>query len=139
MATQGIFSETFSLLSKVLDLRSRKHSVIVSNIANIDTPNYKAFDLMVEAEMNKAERGVQPKLSVSKTHRDHLCERDNGADGVMLTLAEPSPFSLRGDGNTVDIDRSMASLAQNSLMYNAAARIIYKKFQGLKAAIQGGK
>jgi flagellar basal-body rod protein FlgB len=138
MAPQGIFSETISMLSKVLDLRSRKHSVIVSNIANIDTPDYKAFDLMVEAEMKKYP-GSQGELTVEKTHRDHLSPKNNGSNHVLLQPAEPSPFSLRGDGNTVDLDRSMANLAENSLMYNAAARIIYKKFQGLKAAIQGGK
>ena len=138
MASQGIFSETISILSRALDLRSRKHSVIVSNIANIDTPDYKAFDLMVEAEMDKAQ-GARGKLPVDKTHSDHLSPKNSSSDGVTLKLAEPSPFSLRGDGNTVDLDRSMANLAENSLMYNAAARIIYKKFQGLKAAIQGGK
>jgi len=138
MATQNIFSETISMLSKALDLRSRKHSVIVSNIANQDTPNYKAFDLMIEAEMNKAQ-GARRKLSVDKTRNGHLSPKDSGSNEVTLKLAEPPRFSLRGDGNTVDLDRSMANLAENSLMYNAAARIIYKKFQGLKAAIQGGK
>ena len=138
MAPQGIFSETISMLSKVLDLRSRKHSVIVSNIANIDTPNYKAFDLMVEAEMNK-DSGRRGELDVEKTHREHLSPRNRGSNLASLQPAEPSPFSLRGDGNTVDLDRSMTNLAENSLMYNAAARLIYKKFQGLKTAIQGGK
>ena len=138
MAPQGIFSETISMLSKVLDLRSRKHSVIVSNIANADTPNYKAFDLMVEAEMNKTQDNRRT-LSVDKTHSGHLSQKNTDSTGVTLKLAEPTRFSLRGDGNTVDLDRSMANMAENSLMYNAAARIIYKKFQGLKAAIQGGK
>ena len=138
MAAQGIFSETISILSKALDLRSRKHNVIVSNIANQDTPNYKAFDLMVEAEMSKTHE-TRRKLSLDKTRSGHLPPRDTGANEVTLKLAEPPRFSLRKDGNTVDLDRSMANLAENSLMYNAAARIIYKKFQGLKAAIQGGK
>ena len=138
MTTQGIFSETISMLSKALDLRSRKHNVIVSNIANIDTPNYKAFDLMVEAEMSKS-LDARKKLSIDRTHSGHLSPDGNGSKGAPLKVAAPSQFSLRGDGNTVDLDRSMANLAENSLMYNAAARIIYKKFQGLKAAIQGGK
>jgi flagellar basal-body rod protein FlgB len=126
------------MLSKALDLRSRKHSVIVSNIANQDTPNYKAFDLMIEAEMNKTQ-GSRRKLSVDKTRSGHLSPRGSGSNGVTLKLAEPPRFSLRGDGNTVDLDRSIANLAENSLMSNAAARLIYKKFQGLKTAIQGGK
>ena len=138
MAPQGIFSETISMLSKVLDLRSRRHSVIVSNIANIDTPNYKAFDLLVEAEMNKAARR-SGSLNVEKTHREHISPKYTDSNQLSLKQVEPSPFSLRGDGNTVDLDRSMANLAENSLLYNTAARIIYKKFQGLKAAIQGGK
>jgi flagellar basal-body rod protein FlgB len=88
--------------------------------------------------MNKAQ-GARRKLSVDKTHNGHLSPKDSGSNEVTLKLAEPPRFSLRGDGNTVDLDRSMANLAENSLMYNTAARIIYKKFQGLKAAIQGGK
>ena len=86
MTTQGIFSETISMLSKALDLRSRKHSVIVSNIANIDTPNYKAFDLMVEAEMNKSQ-GTRKKLSIDKTHSGHLSPDGSGSDPGGTTLA----------------------------------------------------
>ena len=138
MKTQGIFSGTISILAKALDLRSRKHDVIVSNIANMDTPNYKAFDLIVEEEMNRAV-GAERKLKLKKTRPDHLSAQKSLSDGLQIKIADPPRFSLRGDGNTVDIDRSMANLAENSLMYNAAARIIYKKFQGLKSAIQGGK
>ncbi|MBW1941137.1 MAG: flagellar basal body rod protein FlgB, partial [Deltaproteobacteria bacterium] len=50
MESQGIFNKTFSILEKNLDLRSIKHNLIVSNIANMDTPNYKGFDLIVEEE-----------------------------------------------------------------------------------------
>ena len=138
MKSQGIFSGTISILSKALDLRSRKHDVIVSNIANMDTPNYKAFDVIVEEEMNKAV-GTERKLKLNKTQPGHLLPQKSLSDGLQIKLAEPPQFSLRADGNTVDIDKSMANLAENSLMYQAAARLIYKKFQGLKSVIQGGK
>ena len=138
MKSQGIFSGTISILSKALDLRSRKHDVIVSNIANMDTPNYKAFDLIIEEQMNKAVGGER-KLALDKTRPGHLSPQNNPSASLKIKMADPPQFSLRSDGNTVDIDRSMANLAENSLMYNAAARMIYKKFQGLKSAIQGGK
>jgi flagellar basal-body rod protein FlgB len=53
-------------------------------------------------------------------------------------VGDTPQFGLRGDGNTVDIDRSMADLAENNLLYNAAAQIIQQKFQALKSAILGG-
>jgi flagellar basal-body rod protein FlgB len=46
---------------------------------------------------------------------------------------------LRGDGNTVNIEKEMAELSENNLMYRASANILYRKFQGILKAIQGGK
>ena len=52
---------------------------------------------------------------------------------------ETSPeFSVRGDGNTVDLDRTMGKLAENTLLYKTAAQLISRKFSGLKSAIRGG-
>jgi flagellar basal-body rod protein FlgB len=48
-------------------------------------------------------------------------------------------MTLRKDGNTVDLDREMAKLSENNLMYNALAQIVSRKFQGLKDAIKGGE
>jgi flagellar basal-body rod protein FlgB len=49
------------------------------------------------------------------------------------------PNNMRGDGNTVNMEREMANLAENQLMYRASAQIVSKKFQSLKSVIQGGK
>jgi flagellar basal-body rod protein FlgB len=57
---------------------------------------------------------------------------------VKLKTAKAPDFSIRGDGNTVDIDRTMGKLAQNTLLYNAAAQLLSSKFKGLKNAIKGG-
>jgi len=58
---------------------------------------------------------------------------------VQPTLAETEQTTLRKDGNTVDLDREMAKLSENNLMYNALAQIISRKFAGLKDAIKGGQ
>ena len=54
MESQGVFKGTFGVLEKAMDLRSTKHNVVMSNIANMDTPNYKAFDVIIEEEMEKS-------------------------------------------------------------------------------------
>ena len=137
METLKIFGGSIEMLHHSLDVRSSNHNVIVSNIANADTPNYKAFHVEVKKEMEKfaIDSG---RLRMRRTQEAHLPLRS--VTGVRVTArGNGNPlFSLRGDGNTVDIDQSMADLAENNLLYNASAQIIQKKFQGLKSAILGG-
>ena len=138
MESQGIFNRTVSILEKALDLRSKKHNVIASNIANMDTPDYKAFDLVIEKELQKV-TGKKNNISLNQTNEAHIQSPKSKADGARVQIDDAQGLSLRGDGNTVDIDKQMANMAENSLMYEAAAKLIHKKFQGLKSAILGGK
>jgi len=135
--TNGIFDNTFSLLERSLDLRSLNHRVLASNIANMDTPNYKAFELVVAEEMQRdPESGA--KIPFVRTHINHLPGKTEPSNQVRLKTARAPDFSLRGDGNTVDIERTMGKLAENTLLYNSAVQLIAKKFSGLRIAIKGG-
>ncbi len=138
MKTQGMFKGTFELVERAMDLRSMKHNVVMSNIANMDTPNYKAFDVIIEEEMEKA-KGTGGTTLVKKTHQRHLSGRNGAVGDVRPTLEKTQQTTLRKDGNTVDLDREMAKLSENNLMYDALAQIISKKFQGLKDVIKGGQ
>ena len=137
MSADGIFSKTISLLEKSLDLRSLNQRVLASNIANLDTPNYKAVELEVAEEMNRKKESI-PGLSLVRTHFNHLPVKHQAMNQVKLKTAKAPEFSLRGDGNTVDIDRTMGRLAKNSLLFNAATQLISSKFKGLKNAMKGG-
>ena len=137
MENNPLFDRTVSLLSRVLDLRARNHKVIVSNIANADTPDYKAFKMHVEEALQK-QRGTGGSLQLTRTSHSHLPVGRQDAAGARITREPMSGHSLRGDGNTVDPDRTMSRMAENSLLYNTAAQILNKKLQGLKAVIQGG-
>jgi len=138
MDLQGIFSNTISTLEKVLDARSLKHNLIVSNIANVDTPNYKAFDLIIDEEMGKT-RGKNSATSLTTTHSGHLPGTKSHIATLKSRITATPPLSIRGDGNSVDMDKAMADMAENNLMYNALAQILSKKFTGLKNAIQEGR
>ena len=138
MESQKIFSQTVSILEKALNLRSKKHNVIASNIANMDTPDYKAFDIVIEKELQKVSGG-KTSVSLNQTNKAHMQSRRSKAEGISVQIDDTQGLSLRGDGNTVDIDKQMANMAENTLKFNAAAQMIHKKFQGLKSAIQGGK
>ena len=137
MSTNGLFRNTISLLERSLNLRSLQHRVLASNIANMDTPNYKAVELAVAEEMNRnhdSGSGIQ----LVQTRPGHLPLKHSPVDHLKLKVAKPPDFSLRGDGNTVDLDRTMGKLAENTLLYKTAAQILSRKFSGLKNAIKGG-
>jgi flagellar basal-body rod protein FlgB len=135
--TDGIFNKTISLLERSLNLRSLNQRVLASNIANMDTPHYKAFEINLAEEMARNQRPGAD-IPFVRTHVNHLPGAPQSAGSIQLKTAKPPDFSLRGDGNTVDIDRTMGKLAENTLLYNAATQLISKKFKFLKSVIKGG-
>lgn len=141
MGSGGIFNQTITFLERSLDLRSGKHSAIVSNVANIDTPNYKAFDVMVEDELKKLDRspGMGDGVRMEATRAGHIEPQRNP---IRLTTVRSDKGNgshvERRDGNTVDLDREMAGMAENSLMYSLSAQIVSRKFQSLRNVIKGG-
>ena len=138
MSSSHLFSETISILEKSLNLRSKRHHVLAANVANIDTPNYKAFDLAVEEEFKKS-TPAPGKIKLVRTQTDHLPIQNRPMDRITLTRADEPEFSLRADGNTVDLDKTMGNLAENTLLFKTAAQIISSKFKALKEVIKGGK
>lgn len=128
----------FSMLEQVMDLRSKKHNIIVSNISNRDTPGYKSFGLVMEEEVKKR-IGQHDNVVLKKTDPAHLPRKSNGTGSFSYKIDEKTGTDLRCDGNTVDIDREMARLSKNSLMYNVSAQILSKKFQSIENAIKGGR
>ena len=137
MQINGLFRDTISLLERSLNMRSLQHRVLSSNIANLDTPNYKAVELAVAEEINSSQNAASS-IQLVQTKPGHLPLKHEVADHLKLKTAKPPEFSLRGDGNTVDLDRTMGDLAENTLLYKTAAQIISRKFSGLKSAIRGG-
>ena len=128
----------FTLAQKSLNFRIKRHDLLTSNVANKDTPHYQAEDLVFESQLKKALHADEPG-SMRRTDRMHF-------DGRQITplqkvkaqrILSSAPFP-GFDGNTVDLDREMAKMAENQLMYNATLRMLTHKFRGLKAAISEG-
>lgn len=130
-----IFDKTIGLLENVLDLRSKRHNLILSNIANQDTPHYKAKDLSFIDELKSAVKSDGGNLIA--TSPGHIGGgRGSRIEGRVVT--EPS-MTIGIDQNSVNIDHEQANLAENGIMYNATAQIIGSKFKMLKNAIREGR
>lgn len=130
----GLFDKTISLLGNALDLRASRHKLLASNIANQETPGYRAVDMNFEKEMKKASGSV-PVSDISRTDPRHIPIRGlNGEPRVEDRATEIVNY----DQNTVGLEAEMVKLSENTLMYNASAKIIKGKFETLLTAIREG-
>ena len=134
----NLFDKNLTLLEKSLELRSRRNSMLASNIANRETPGYRAQDLVFEKELMAAYHSDRPgPLKVSDSRHFDGVKREplETVNGTQINSFNPDP---RMDGNTVNLDTEMTKLAENQLMYEVAIRFITRKFNGLKNAIMEG-
>lgn len=121
---------------RALELRHERQRVLAANIANADTPSYKArdFDFARELERATGDAEARRPLSLTTTAAGHV---DGGASGGTvgdLLYRVPAQPSL--DGNTVDMDQERVQFADNSVRYQAAVTLLNSRIQGLKSAMQ---
>lgn len=131
-------SNFFSWRQEVLHLQQTRQSVLATNVANADTPNYKARDLDFQAELSrviKSGRKSQSGLGLSTTSERHIAPgRSKQFGSANLLYRVPEQPSL--DGNTVDMERERASFLDNSLRHQASLTFMKSDIQGLKGAMQ---
>ena len=138
MDTKGLFGGTVSVLEKVLDFRSQRHNVIISNIVNADTPGFKAFDIVMDETVDGLTANAAGEMRMAVSDPAHFSTAGEDSGGIRTKFIENEKLINKGDRNTVDLDRSMSNLAENNLLYNALAQTISKKFKMLKEVIGGG-
>ncbi len=130
------FGPTLGLLERSLDLRAARHRVLVSNIANQDTPGYRAKDINFQEELSKRLGRFKRGVTLINTHVRHIPMNAPGGGTIRVVERDGGIEGL--DKNNVSVEREMIELSENSIMYNIATRLIKRKFQGLLNAIKEG-
>jgi flagellar basal-body rod protein FlgB len=120
-----------------LALRSRRAEVLANNLANADTPHYKARDFDFTTALAKAQ-GLSPVNSVRlvTTQPGHIAA-NAGADRMDAELQYRIPNQLAPDGNTVDTQIEQAEFTQNAIQYQTSLTFLSGKIRGLLTAIRG--
>ncbi|MHB1354121.1 MAG: flagellar basal body rod protein FlgB [Thiobacillus sp.] len=127
--------EMLNFHTQALRVRDQRQQVLASNIANADTPNYKARDLDFKAALQGALQGTQTGgTALATTAPGHLAGKAGGADAGLL-YRTPAQGSV--DGNTVDVDAERAAFAENAIQYEFNLTRLNQQIKGLLAAIQG--
>jgi flagellar basal-body rod protein FlgB len=124
-----------------LSLRSTRQQVLASNIANADTPNYKARDIDFASALDGVLKRTTPPAGVLATtdpaHKPMGQTADLLPDGTPLMYRTAKQPSI--DGNTVDMDVERNQFTDNAVRYEAGITLINAQIRGLMAAIQGGQ
>lgn len=131
-----LMGKTVALLSHALDFRSARQSVISGNLANVDTPGYRPQELSFDKALRKEVE--KDGISLSKTDNRHF---PNPGDPTTAK-GEHTMESMEGElseSNQLSIDREMAKMVQNNLLYEASAKLLAKKFDSLRMAIEGNR
>jgi flagellar basal-body rod protein FlgB len=134
-----IFDRTIRLLQRSLDLRSARQRVISSNLANEETPGYRASELTFMDQLQSAHKGRLPIVMAATQSRHFGVHGTQGIQAVAGKLSEVPAGDLPLDANSVNLELEMAKLSENAMQYNAAATILAKKFQGLLSAIRDAR
>ena len=119
-----LFDPTIGGLARTLTLHQQRHEVLASNLANVETPGYRAHELDFKDALKEA-------------FEEQRAEGTGGAAVRTPTVVEDELAPRRADGNTVDLDMQMAKINANGTSYLALARILGRRVALLRQAIDG--
>ena len=130
------FDKALGIHEKALGFRAQRAEVLANNIANADTPNFKARDMdfssVLAAETEKTQKGH---FALNRTNSRHI-----EAEGVTLSdeaLQYRTPMQPSIDQNTVDAQMEQSNYAENAVGFQASFTLLNSKFKGLVSALRG--
>ena len=123
-----------SFQQQALGLRAYRQQVLAGNIANADTPNYKARDFDFRTTLQAAVAGRnEGSVSISRTNSAHL---GGTAGAAPVRLMYRTPAQASADGNTVEMDVERAQFSENAIQYEAGVTFINHQLKMLMSAVQ---
>jgi flagellar basal-body rod protein FlgB len=129
-----LFSNTINSLEQALNYSSLKQQVISQNIANAETPNYKAKDVSFKSILQNE---LSQNFTTYRTDQRHIDFSDNSATQSAIVVRPNVQYN--NNGNSVDIDQEMSDLAKNQIYYDALVEQENNKFAAIQNVIRGGK
>ncbi len=124
-----LLTNAFGIHERALGVRSQRMEVLARNIANADTPNYKAEELDFKAMLKETQREY-----IAATHEKHFAALEEQPDSGMRYRV---PFNSSFDGNTVEINVEQANFGKAAADYQTTLSFLENRISGLRKAIKG--
>jgi flagellar basal-body rod protein FlgB len=130
-------SKSLPIAAKALDYRAMRQKMIAGNIANVDTPFYKARDIRFEDLLAREARTLEersPSLELAQTNPMHMApESEKASNQAQIFFRGTHP--TRNDGNSVDIDIESTEMSKNAIMFDALTSALKKEAMIFKSVI----
>lgn len=124
------FDTALGIHPQALALREKRGELLAANLANADTPGYKARDLDFKSVLQQNMQLTQP---MERTQANHFSTQQSLESHVMYR----NPMQASLDGNTVEANVEQAKYAENAVQYQASLQFVGNKFSGLMLALRG--
>ena len=125
------FDKAFGVHDNALLLFERRTQLLTANIANADTPGYKARDIDFDKVLQNAQ---SDQLTMRATNENHLPMSGNALNQHHKFRI---PDQSSADGNTVDVQKEKAAFAENTIRYQTTLNILSRRIDGMKNAFKG--
>ena len=122
---------------QALVLRAKRAEVLARNLANADTPNYKARDIDFRQVLGGAMNGGSNPSAMKVTHSKHIGGGMSGVNGNTFETIQRKATQVSIDGNTVDSQKEYAEFMRNAVRYQASLQFVTGRIRGLMMAIRG--
>ena len=123
------------LHADAMALRAERTDLLARNIAQADTPGFKARDIDFQAVLAEKMSGLKNGTAMQQTHAQHVVRKSNSDGGRDIQYRVPLMPSL--DGNTVDVQTEQSKFAENNMRFLASLRFVDGRFGSMRNAIRG--
>lgn len=130
------FDKAFGIHQYTIGARAARAEVLSANIANADTPGYKAKDLDFSAALQQAQSGIESGFSLATSNERHISPTLSSGLTSSVKYRNPDQPDT-GDGNSVDVQRERSAFLENGLEYQASLEFLNSRISGLLKAIKG--
>lgn len=124
------------LLVRGLDGATLRHRALAHNLANVETPGFRRYDVRFRDAL--AEAAAAPRLELTRTHPRHL-PRQGPLQARSPAVVREGGTVARNDNNNVDLDREMAFLAENALYASSLTQLLAARLQLVRTAVREGR
>ncbi|GAA5316143.1 MAG: flagellar basal body rod protein FlgB [Candidatus Pelagadaptatus aseana] len=129
------FENALGIHEDAMRFRAKRASILANNLANVDTPNYKARDMDFKTALDNKMNAHGKPLELATTHNSHREAKGLLEDDGGLLYRTPEQPAI--DGNTVEEHVEHAKFMENSLDFQTSFTLLNSKFKGLKTALRG--
>jgi len=140
---EAVFDRTVQVLEKAIMLRQMRHALLASNIANAETPSFRAVDIDFKATMErfleKAQEAEAAPLELETNDPRHFTVgglRHPSKEGERIVFAAGDSMSISNDNNSVALEQQLGRMQANSTLHSALAQLLNWKLGGIKETIE---